>query len=177
MSNTSSRCFKPECWSDSNWASDKSTRKSISGGLILVADCPIVWKSKQQESISLSSSEAEFIAAAEILKELIYVKSVAEHLVLNSTLVRKNRESRPGFLDEPTKFFMDNKSAISSAKSTEFKKLKHVHIRYLFLRDYAQSKYIDLEYINTKLMMADCLTKIAKIDVVQYFNDKLFTKN
>ena len=70
---------------------------------------------------------------------------------------------------------MDNKSAISSAKSTEFKKLKHVHIRYLFIRDKYAEKFIDLQYVNTKLMLADSLTKPAKQDVIEYFNKAFFS--
>ena len=46
-------------FSDSDWAGDKDNRKSVSGWIIYLLECPISHKSRQQETVSLSSAEVE----------------------------------------------------------------------------------------------------------------------
>jgi hypothetical protein len=55
-------------YSDSNWGGDLENCCSISGFIIFLLGCPIVWKSKQQQSVTLSSSEAEYVALSERAK-------------------------------------------------------------------------------------------------------------
>ena len=52
-------------FSDSDWAGDKDNRRSINGFIIFLCGVPIVWRSKQQKTVALSSSEAEFVAISE----------------------------------------------------------------------------------------------------------------
>ena len=56
-------------YTDSDWAGDKTSRRSISGYVIFLMGCPIIWKSKQQVSVTLSSTEAEYVALSEAAKE------------------------------------------------------------------------------------------------------------
>jgi hypothetical protein len=49
-------------YSDSDWAGDKEDRRSVSGYVIFILGVPIMWKSKSQKSVTLSSSEAEYFA-------------------------------------------------------------------------------------------------------------------
>lgn len=67
--------IKDEEWSmtvytDSNWAGDKDNRRSVSGYIIFLKGVPILWKSRLQRTISLSSSEAEYYALSEAAKEI-----------------------------------------------------------------------------------------------------------
>ncbi len=59
------------CYSDSD-AGDSDTRQSISGFVLYVCNIPISWNSKAQQSVTLSSSEAEWVALSEAAKEVIF---------------------------------------------------------------------------------------------------------
>ena len=60
------------CYVDSYWAGDPQTRKIISGWVIFVGKIPIVWGSKQQRIVVVSSSEAEFLAISDVCKDLVF---------------------------------------------------------------------------------------------------------
>jgi len=60
-------------FSDSDWAGDKDNRRSINGFIIFLCRVPIVWRSKQQKTVVLSSSKAEFVAICEAVKEILFV--------------------------------------------------------------------------------------------------------
>jgi hypothetical protein len=67
-------------YSDSDWAGDKDNRRSVSGFIMFLCGVPLVWRSKQQKSVALSSSEAEFVAASEAVKEIIFVLQLLESM-------------------------------------------------------------------------------------------------
>jgi hypothetical protein len=56
-------------YTDSDWAGDISTCKSISGYLFLGARAPIAWESNKQPIVALSTCEAEYIAASDASRE------------------------------------------------------------------------------------------------------------
>jgi hypothetical protein len=76
------------CYCDSNFAGDPDTRRSVSGYIIYVKGVPICWRSKAQRSITLSSSEAEWIALSEATKEIMFVLQLSEnmHIKVDSQL-------------------------------------------------------------------------------------------
>jgi hypothetical protein len=47
-------------YTDSDWAGDRETRRSVSGYVLFLLNVPLMWKSKSQQGVSLSSSEAEY---------------------------------------------------------------------------------------------------------------------
>jgi hypothetical protein len=61
---------------DSDWAGDKDTRISVAGFIVYLMGGPISWKSKAQGGVTLSSSEAEFVALSEAEKEIEFVVQV-----------------------------------------------------------------------------------------------------
>ena len=68
--------FKNELvgFSDADWASDSTDRKSTSGYIIQLSGSTIDWMSKKQSSVSLSSCESEYVALTEVCKQLMWVK-------------------------------------------------------------------------------------------------------
>ena len=58
-------------YTDSNWAGDKNTRISVSGYVLFLMNVPILWRSKSQKAITLSSSEAEYYALGEAAKDVL----------------------------------------------------------------------------------------------------------
>ena len=69
-------------YSDSDWAGDKDNRKSITGFIIFLLGAPILWRSKAQGSVALSSTEAEFYALSEAAKEIKFIVQVLISMVI-----------------------------------------------------------------------------------------------
>ena len=71
-------------WNKETSEFDASTAKSRTGFLILYAGCPIVWQSKLQTQCSLSTTEAEYIALSQALREVIPIINLLEELTFNN---------------------------------------------------------------------------------------------
>ena len=82
---------------DANYARCIDTRKSRYGGILLLNDGPIEWKSKMQNIIALSSMEAEYIGACEMTKIIVWLRQCLKEIGRNT--------------DEPTELGIDNVSA------------------------------------------------------------------
>lgn len=106
--------------------------------------------------------EAEYVTLTEAAKELIWLKNVIENESLNLNL----KEST---------LFCDNQSAIAFSNSPlENQRTKHIHIKYLFLRNLIFDKIFDLKYIPSKLNLADPFTKPQVKEQLRFFCEKLF---
>ncbi|KAJ8889827.1 hypothetical protein PR048_009331 [Dryococelus australis] len=106
--------FKPSsddkliCYSDSDWAGDKLDRKSVSGCVLLHGKNTILWGSRKQGTVALSTAEAEYIACATTACDLVYLQGVLQDL--------QSATSTPVLLT-------DNQSAIDMAESCKNKAL------------------------------------------------------
>ncbi|KAE8905659.1 hypothetical protein PF005_g6121 [Phytophthora fragariae] len=88
-------------YADANWSGDKQTRRSTSGVLLLLGDGPVVYKSKRQSTVALSSAEAEYMALSLAAQEVLWLRYLLVEM---------------GFKAEgPTTLQLDNKSAIAMA--------------------------------------------------------------
>ena len=67
-------------YSDSDWAGDKDTRHSVSGYIMYMLGVPILWKSRAQRTVALSSAEAEYIAMSESAKEIKFILNVIKDM-------------------------------------------------------------------------------------------------
>eukprot|EP00961_Rhodomonas_salina_P230358 3113161-Rhodomonas_salina.5 len=65
-----------EGWVDSYYASDPDTRRSVTGFVMSLNNGPVAWKAKRQSCVTLSSSEAEFVAASMCRQEVIYIRAI-----------------------------------------------------------------------------------------------------
>ena len=63
-------------WVESDFASDVDTRKSMTGYLMSLNGGPISWKSSRQVGVTLSSSDAEFVAASQAGQEVVYLRAL-----------------------------------------------------------------------------------------------------
>ena len=132
-------------YSDADWASS-ADRKSISGHVVTIAGGAVAWGAKKQNNVALSTAEAEYLAAVQTAKQVIWFSSLFSELSY----------SMP---DTPT-IFCDNQAAISISHHPEHhSKTKHIDIACHFLRDMVQKKKIQLKYISTKENIADIFTK------------------
>ena len=105
----------------------------------------VAWHSKKQSSISLSTAEAEYIAAGSGCTQMLWMKQM-----LNDYGIEQN-----GMI-----LYCDNTSAINISKNpVQHSRTKHIDIRHHFIRDLVEEKVIALEHIPTELQLADILTK------------------
>ncbi|KAF1322206.1 Integrase catalytic core protein, partial [Globisporangium splendens] len=138
-----------KCFSDADWAGDVADRKSTSGYVFKLAGGPISWGSKKQSSVSLSTSEAEYIALSLAIQEGKWV-----HRLLCEILVAAGVES-PKLV-----IFEDNQSCIKMTKNpVNHGRAKHIDIKYHHIRDEVKSGEVEVEYCSTSMMLADLLTK------------------
>ncbi|XP_046809510.1 secreted RxLR effector protein 161-like [Lucilia cuprina] len=65
---------------DADWGGDNLDRKSYTGFVFFIGNCPVSWQSKKQSCVALSSTEAEYMALSEAAKEAIYLKRILEEI-------------------------------------------------------------------------------------------------
>lgn len=133
-------------FSDADYAGDTDTRRSTTGFCFLIGNGVVSWNSERQKSVSLSTTESEYVAASNAVKELVWIKRMVNELA-------------PGDLMSSI-LYVDNQSAIRLIKNPEFhKRSKHIDVRYHFIRERFQEGDFDLEYVPTKEQIADVFTK------------------
>ena len=132
---------------DADWAGDVKHRKSISGIGLFFAGSPVLYRSRYQPTVSLSSTESEFIAAAEAGKMALYIQSLLNEIGIEQT--------------DATKLYEDNAGAISMANvQRPTRRTPHLDIRHFALLDWVETDQLVLETISTHDNPADALTKI-----------------
>lgn len=154
---TKRECLQVEAYSDSDFAGDPSTSRSTTGIIVNMASGPVIWRSQLQKGVTLSSTEAEYLALTETAREVKWLKNMLTEL---TPFTKYN----PGVV----KMFVDNQSAISLATDhTNSRRSKHVSLRNHFCREQAEEGEIKVEYINTHQQLADTLTKPVTSDPLQ----------
>uniref|UniRef100_A0AAV1V9F8 Polyprotein n=1 Tax=Peronospora matthiolae TaxID=2874970 RepID=A0AAV1V9F8_9STRA len=136
-------------YSDADWAGDHADRKSTSGYTFMLMGAPVSWGSKKQSSVSLSTSEAEYIALSLAIQEGKWV-----HRLLSEILAAANEPGPDLVIRE------DNQSCIKMTKNpVNHGRAKHIDIKYHHIRDEVKRGEVQLEYCETSVMMADIMTK------------------
>jgi hypothetical protein len=145
---------------DSDWGSSVDDRRSRTGYLVYVAGGLVCWKSTVQRTVALSSCEAEFMALAAVVTELLWVHSLLSELGIKHS--------------HPMTVYIDNQAAKALAENPiAHQRTKHIDIRYFFIRETIESGLIRLEYVRTKQNPSDLLTKAPTISVFSSLVDKL----
>jgi hypothetical protein len=132
---------------DSDYASDREDRKSISGYLVTIGGCLVSWQSKKQTGVTLSSTEAEFVAMSVAATEIKFIVSLLTEI-----------DNCPPIL--PSILKEDNTGAIFMAKNTAIgQRTKHVDIRYRFVNDMILAKDLTVQHIRSGINPSDIMTK------------------
>jgi hypothetical protein len=117
-----SKEFKLFSYSDSDWAGDMDDRKSTTGFVFYMGDTTFTWTSKKQPIVTLSTYEAEYVAATSSVCHAVWLRNLLKELHMSQV--------------EATEIFVDNKSALALAKNPVFHdRSKHIDTRYHFIRE------------------------------------------
>ena len=113
--------------------------------MCIMGNGPIIWETKKQNCIALSTVEAEYVSASLAAQELLWLNTLCKELKLDRMT---------------SVLHMDNQGAIAIAKNpTNHSKTKHIDIRYHFIRECLSRQRFQVTYCETKKMLADLLTK------------------
>lgn len=131
---------------DSDYAGDKNTRISTTGYLVYVNGALVSWKSKGQRGVTLSSTEAEYVALSELCCEIMFVKMVIESIGCQ--------------VITPIRVQIDNIGAMFLASNTTTgKRTKHIDVRYHFVKNLVSEGIIELQFVKSNENKSDIYTK------------------
>jgi hypothetical protein len=130
-------------YSDASYAEDEG-RKSTTG-YVFMLNGAIAWRSKKQEVVATSSTEAEYISIATATKEAMWLRVLENEISVSSM---------------PMSIYEDNESAKKLAENWIINdRSKHIDVRYHYIRHEIERKNIIIESIPTSYQTADILTK------------------
>ena len=139
--------FSISAYVDADWAGCSDDRRSVSGSVVYVGKTPVLWSSRKQDTVAMSTMEAEYYAVTECLKDVLMVKNMYQEIF--------------GTLNVTPKLYCDNKAAIAISLSQGNKRnIRHIDLRYQLMKQTFEAKTVELEFIPSAANKADGLTKI-----------------
>jgi hypothetical protein len=140
-------------FSDADLARNINTGRSTTGYVVKMGTGTVLWLSKLQSIVALSTTKAEFVAAVSASQESIWMSQFLAELGYNTS--------------GTALLLMDNQSAIQVVRNPEHHGcMKHLNLRYFWLRNEVEKGHLALRYIPTAEMAADILTKaLARVAV------------
>jgi len=139
---------------DASYAEEED-RKSRTGYAFYAYGCLVSWASRKQNTVSLSSTIAEYLALSSATEEAIWIKQFFDELEMS--------------IQKPLIIYQDNKSTIAIANNpVKQKHTKYMDVKAKFIEEHIQKGDIKLVYCSTENMIADIFTKPL--------NSKLFKK-
>ena len=140
---------------------------SRTGYAIYYAGCPVLWSSKLQTEIALSTTEAQYTALSSAMRDVILFMFLMKEISLVFLVQLPTPEVS-------CQVFEDNTSCIKVAKSPKFTpRTKYIAIKYHHFRRFVQNKIIKLIHIDTEEQTANIFTKPVTNDAFQYLRNKL----
>jgi hypothetical protein len=150
-----------DCYADAdfaeNWTSvtshEPSSIKSRIGYVIMFANCPLLWASKLQTEGALSTTEAEYIALSQAMRDLIPLLALLQDVtsVTNITIGNSTTCST---------VFEDDKSCVELIKAPKMNpRIQHISIKYHHFCDQLHQGFIQIQWIDTTRQIADIFTK------------------
>ena len=156
--------FKLIGYSDSYFDGDKETGVSTFGYTMSLGSAAISWRSRKQSVPVDSTTEAEYVAAAEATKEIVWLRKILEDLQ------EKQENSTP--------LLIDNTSTIKLAKNPRFHdRTKHINTKYHLIRHHVEAKIVHLRHCSTNDQVVDMFTKALGREKFERFRNMLGLTN
>lgn len=130
---------------DADFAANTDTRKSLTGYVFTLFGTAISWRSTHQYVVALSTTEAEFVALTEAMKESLWLKGILKEF----RVVQKR-----------VTVFCDNQSSIHLSKHQGYhKRTKHIDVKLYFVRNVTEKRVVKVSKIAIQENPTDCFTK------------------
>ena len=144
--------MKIVCFSDSNYAGYLVSRRNISGFILYVLGVPVSWQSKAQKSVTLSSSEAEWVALSEVVKGIMFMIQLLGCMKFSVKL--------------PVMARVDIVGAIFMAHNiTTTSYIKHIDIRYKYVNEYVENRIVKSIFMESAENDSNIVTKILSTEL------------
>ena len=164
-----------QCFVDADFAGGYSNETkddpvsvfSRTGYVLFYFNCPVLWVSRMQTEISLSTVEAEYVALSQAMRDVIpFLDQMRE---LDS--VFKDQSPKPTI---HCSLFEDNNGALELAKEPRYRpRTKHIAIKYHHFREHVKNGSISINPIDTRDQIADQFTKALPTSTFQFLCHKL----
>ena len=133
-------------YSDADFAACMDDRRSVTGYSVHLCGAAVSWLSTRQSTTAQSTVEAEYMSSAEAVKEAIWWRAFLRGMGHR--------------LRAPTVLYSDNQGSIALSKNPDsHRRTKHIDVRYHLLREHVERGTVTVQYVSTKAMPADMLTK------------------
>ncbi|KAD5961638.1 hypothetical protein E3N88_13111 [Mikania micrantha] len=145
---------KLQVFTDSNYAQDLEDRRCTSGYVYILSGSAICWSSRKQDIVALSSTEAEYVGAANCACHCVWLKGLLSELT----------GKKLGLVE----IYCDNTSTINLSKNPVMhRRTKHIEVRYHFLRELVNKEEIKLVFCSSADQVADIMTKPIKLEAFE----------
>lgn len=147
-------------WADASFAVHADF-KSHTGGAMSLGKGVVYGTSTRQKINTRSSTEAELVAANDVMGQLLWT----QHFLKGQ-----------GYSSTQTRLYQDNQSAILLEKNgtaSSSKRTRHLDIRYFFITDRVANRDLTIEYCPTEKMIADFFTKPLQGSLFQRLRDTI----
>ena len=136
-----------EVYMDLNFGACLDTRRSVWGAVLMLAKGAISWQSKMQEVTASGTSEAEYVALSEVVKEVIFLRQVQEFM-------------EPSMRVGAMNVFEDNEGGIKLVANKHAScRTRHIDVKHQLVRDASDTRKVRVAYVRSDDQHADLLTK------------------
>ena len=131
-------------YADASWA-DEDKHRSTLGYIFFLGSTPVSWKTLVQKNVALSTTEAEYGAVYEAVKELCLIKKLLKEV---------------GITPKRCLLYCDNQACIKLVKGAQLNgRTKHIKTHYHFVREIHDEEGFEIMDCSTDCMLADIMTK------------------
>ncbi|OXB40707.1 hypothetical protein B1J91_Tkp57 [Nakaseomyces glabratus] len=161
LSYKSDRPLNLAIYSDASYGSATDLPMSTGGYITFLADGMVSWKSNKIKSVCQSSTEAEYVAASDALREMAWISNLCDE-------IKKPLKDKV--------LYVDNQPAIRIAENPVLHdKIKHIQVKYHYIRQQVAEKNVRIQYVPTKSQLADIMTKIIPRTQYEVLRNSILT--